>query len=302
MSITTTTSDAERAEAAAAPQTTHPFDSQPGAARGGAAVVAVALETKLAPLLEGIEASDVRELVREVFAYVSRLLAHVGEARGELERDESSAAVPPLLRQVRVESRHLLTVIETGELRVEELGDELRDMLDSVAFAMGHELRRVYEVELVALDEAAGKRVSPAVAVRACGLFENCFQQAVITLAQAFDPAVTGVSIFEDYKERREQSLSLRAELSALVVKVKRWEIGDGLLGNVSVLRQVRRFRYQYMHLLMYRDWEEFEAFTDALEERYESPDEFAAAIHAFACYVETLYQQVSLRSVLAEA
>lgn len=300
MSITTTISDAERA-GAAAPRTPHAIDATPGGPPGRGAV-AVALETKLAPLLEGIGADDVRELVREVFAYVSRLLGHVGEARAELERDESSAAVPPLLRQVRVESRHLLTVIETGELRVEELGDELRDTLDSVAFAMGHELRRVYEVELIALDEAAGKRVSPAVAVRACGLFENCFQQAVITLAQAFDPAVTGVSIFEDYKERREQSLSLLAELSALVAKVKRWEIGDGLLGNVSVLRQVRRFRYQYMHLLMYRDWEEFEAFTDALEERYESPDEFAAAIHAFACYVETLYQQVSLRSVLAEA
>lgn len=299
---TTTTSDAERAEAAAAPQPRHLIDSSPGEMRGceeGAAV----LETKLGLLLEGIGAGDVRELVCEVFTYVSRLLGYVCEARGELERNEASEAVPPLLRKVRVESRHLLTVIETGELRVEELGDGLRQTFDSVAFAMGHELRRVYEVELVALDGGAAEtRISPASAVRACGLFENCFQQAVITLAQAFDPTVTGVSIFEDYKERREQSLCLRAELSLLVGKVKQWRIGDGLLGNVSVLRQVRRFRYQYMHLLMYRDWEEFERFTDALEERYESPDEFATAIHSFACYLETLHQHVSLRSVLADA
>ncbi len=298
-----TTSNAERAEAAA-PQTRHPIDSPPGGTRGceeGAAV----LGTKLGPLLEGIGAGDVRELVREVFTYVSRLLGYVCEARGELERDEASAAVPPLLRKVRVESRHLLTVIETGELRVEELGDGLRQTFDSVAFAMGHELRRVYEVELVALDGGGGAaetHISHASAVRACGLFENCFQQAVITLAQAFDPAVTGVSIFEDYKERREQSLCLRAELSSLVGRVKQWRSGDGLLGNVSVLRQVRRFRYQYMHLLMYRDWEEFERFTDALEERYESPDEFATAMHSFACYLETLHRQVSMRSVLADA
>ena len=299
---TVTTSDAETAEAAA-PQTCRPTDSPAGETRARAEGAA-SLQTKLGPLLDGIEAGDVRELVREVFAYVSRLLGYVREARQELERDEASEAVPPLLRTVRVESRHLLTVIETGELRVEELGDGLRETFDSVAFAMGHELRRVYEEELAALDGGTERqpRVSPAAAVRACGLFENCFQQAVITLAQAFDSGVTGVAIFEDYKERREQSLCLQAELSSLITRVKAWNIVDGLLGNVSVLRHVRRFRYQHMHLLMYRDWEEFERFTDALEERYESPDEFSNAIHAFACYLETLHRQVSRRAVLTEA
>ncbi|MCA1613380.1 MAG: hypothetical protein LC800_04310 [Acidobacteria bacterium] len=83
---------------------------------------------------------------------------------------------------------------------------------------------------------------------------------------------------------------------------MKAWEGRDGLLANVSVLRQVRRFRYQYMHLLMYRDWEQFEQLADALEERYESPDEFSTALHSFACYLETLHQQVGLRAVLAAA
>lgn len=299
---TVTTSNAERAEAAAAPQKTHHPNSSPHGVAAAGEAHAAALETKLGPMLADIEADDVRELVREVFVYVSRLLGRVGEAKRELERDEASAAVTPLLRKVRVESRHLLTVIETGELRVEELGENLRQTFDSVAFAMGHELRRVYEMELAALDNAPETRISPAAAVRACGLFESCFQQSVITLAQAFDPAVTGVSLFEDYKERREQSLCLREELASLVGKVKALEPGAGLLANVSVLRQVRRFRYQHMHMLMYRDWEEFERFADALEEHYESPDEFATALHAFACYLETLRRQVSLRAVLADA
>jgi hypothetical protein len=238
--------------------------------------------------------------MRELFAHASRLLGHVRRVRLEFEQDGEAGVVPLLLRKLRVESRHLLTMIETAELRVEELGDALRETFDSVAFAMGHELRRVYEVELARLDGPPGAGLSAAAAVRACGLFENCFQQSVITLAQAFDPAVTGVAVFDDYKERRDQSLRLRAELSALTARVKAWEAGAGMLANVSVLRHVRRFRYEHMHLLMYRDWEEFEGFADALEDHYESPEQFAHSLHSFTCYVETLCQQVSLRAVLA--
>lgn len=290
------TPNAEGEEAAASPTGRAPG---PSAVASREPEVETALQTKLRPLLGGIAAADTRELMREVFAHVSRLLDHVRRVRRELESEEATGDVPLLLRRVRVESRHLLGVIETAELRVAEIGDDLRDTFDSVAFAMGHELRRVYAEELAALDGPAGARVSPAAAVRACGLFENCFQQSVITLAQSFDASITGVAIFEDYKERREQSLLLRGELHGLLGKVKAWGAGEGLLSNVSVLRHVRRFRYEHMHLLMYRDWEEFERLADALEERYESPEEFAKSLHLFACYLETLHQQVSLRAVL---
>jgi hypothetical protein len=295
----TRTPNVERSETTARPAVRA---ADPSAAGGREDGGGPALETKLGALLEGVGADDTRELMRELFAHVSRLLDHIRRVRRELEQDGAAGVVPLLLRRVRVESRHLLTVIETAELRVEDLGDELRDTFDSVAFAMGHELRRVYDVELARLDGPPGAGVPLGAAVRACGLFENCFQQSIITLAQAFDPALTGITIFDDYKVRREQSRRLREELSALGARVKAWEPGDGMLANVSLLRHVRRFRYEHMHLLMYRDWEEFERFADALEDRYESPEEFAESLHSFACYVETLCQQVSLRAVLTNA
>jgi hypothetical protein len=49
----------------------------------------------------------------------------------------------------------------------------------------------------------------------------------------------------------------------------------------------------------MYRDWDEFEHFADALEESYESVETFAKLLHTFACYLTTLHGQVNLRSVL---
>lgn len=264
------------------------------------APVEVVLRPRLTSVLDGIEAADARALMREIFTHASRVLTNVRLIRLELEQE--GRAVPALLREVSAESRLLLTLVETAELRVERVTEALRETFDSVAFAMGHELRRVFAGELARHGAAGQPRATAGLVIRACGLVENCLQQSVITLAQAFDPAVTGVDIFEDFRERRENSRALRAQLGALVEAVAAGSREPSVLGNVSVLRHVRRFRYEYMHLLMYRDWEEFERFADALEVNYEAVEAFAGLLHTFSCYLTTLHGQVSLRAVLSES
>ncbi|HEY9284509.1 MAG TPA: hypothetical protein VIP46_13715, partial [Pyrinomonadaceae bacterium] len=261
----------------------------------------VALPARLALVLEGIGAEDARRLMRDIFTHSARVLTNVRRIRLELEQEGAGRSVPALLREVSAESRLLLTLVETAELRVERVTDAQRDTFDSVAFAMGHEMRRVFAGELTRNAAGGRPRATAGLVIRACGLVENCLQQSVITLAQEFDPAVTGVDIFEDYRERRESSLALRAELGALAESVEAGAREQSLLANVSVLRHVRRFRYEHMHLLMYRDWEEFERFADALEQNYESVEAFARLLHAFSCYLTTLHGQVSLRSVLKD-
>ena len=261
----------------------------------------VALQPRLALVLDRIEAADARELMDEIFTHAARVLAHVKSIRLELEQEGAGGGVPSLLREVSVGSRQLLTLVETAELRVETVTEGLRETFDSVAVAMGHEMRRLFAGEFARRGSEGGPRATAGLVVRACGLVENCLQQSVITLAQAFDPAVTGVEIFEDYRERRENSLALRAELGALAEQVAAGSRDPSVLANVSVLRHVRRFRYEYMHLLMYRDWEEFERFADALEESYETVEAFAGLLHTFSCYLTTLHGQVSLRAVLSE-
>lgn len=261
----------------------------------------VALPARLALVLEGIGVEDARRLMRDIFTHSARVLTNVRRIRLELEQEGAGRSVPALLREVSAESRLLLTLVETAELRVERVTDAQRDTFDSVAFAMGHEMRRVFAGELTRNAAGGRPRATAGLVIRACGLVENCLQQSVITLAQEFDPAVTGVDIFEDYRERRESSLALRAELGALAESVEAGAREQSLLANVSVLRHVRRFRYEHMHLLMYRDWEEFERFADALEQNYESVEAFARLLHTFSCYLTTLHGQVSLRSVLKD-
>jgi hypothetical protein len=256
-----------------------------------------ALPGRLARVLEGVEEADTRELMGEIFTHASRVLADVRLVRLRLERE--GRAVPSQLREVATESRLLLTLVETAELRVEQISESLRETLDSVAFAMGHELRRVFAGELARFGAEGQPRATAGLVVRACGLVENCLQQSITTLAQVFDPSVTCVDIFDDYRERRESSIVLRAELAALAERVQAASREPGVLAYVAVLRHARRFRYEHMHLLMYRDWEEFERFADALEENYESAGEFARLLHTFSCYLTTLHGQVSLRAVL---
>lgn len=287
----------ERATDAAAPAT-----AAPNAPRADAPARAqVALPARLAVVLEGIGADDARSLMRQIFTHSARVLANVRSIRLALEQEVAGVSVPALLREVSAESRLLLTLVETAELRVEQITEGQRETFDAVAFAMGHELRRVFAGELTRRGAEGRPRATAGLVIRACGLVENCLQQSVITLAQAFEPAVTGVDIFEDYRERRESSLALRAELGALAERVQAGLREQSLLANVSVLRHVRRFRYEHMHLLMYRDWEEFERFADALEQHYESVEACAKLLHTFSCYLTTLHGQVSLRSVLSD-
>ena len=282
----------QTADAAAAPPAAH---AQAHAPAG------VALPARLAPVLDRIEAADARALMREIFTHASRILANVKSIRVELEPEGAGGGVASLLREVSAESRLLLTLVETAELRVEHVDDGLRETFDSVSFAMGHEMRRVFAGELTRGAAKDRPRATAGLVIRACGLVENCLQQSVITLAKAFDPEVTGLEIFEDYRERRESSLALRAELGALSEQVLAGSREPSVLGNVSVLRHVRRFRYEHMHLLMYRDWEQFEHFADALEESYESVEACSKLLHAFSCYLTTLHGQVCLRAVLSD-
>jgi hypothetical protein len=273
----------------------------PAANADACAPAEVALPARLAPVLDRIEATDARSLMREIFTHASRILANVKNIRVELEQEGAGGSVSSLLRDVSAESRLLLTLVETAELRVEQITENLRETFDAVSFAMGHELRRVFAGELTRRGPQDRPRATAGLVIRACGLVENCLQQSVITLAKAFDPSVTGVEIFEDYRERRESSLALRAELGALAEQVLAGSRESSVLANVSVLRHVRRFRYEHMHLLMYRDWEQFERFADALEESYESVEAFAKLLHAFSCYLTTLHGQVCLRAVLTD-
>jgi hypothetical protein len=183
---------------------------------------------------------------------------------------------------------------------VEDISEEVRGILDSVGFALRHEVRRVFDAELGVAQEG-GLKLAPEIMLRAHWLLENCCQQATVTLAQAFDPSLRAEDLFPDIRDRREQSIALCRELEDLNLRVRGALTSPSVRAAATLLSHVRRFRYERMHLLMYRDWESFERFADALEETYDSMEAMDDVLHRLSCFLEALWGQVRMRTVLAE-
>lgn len=174
-----------------------------------------------------------------------------------------------------------------------------RVALDTTSFALKHELRRVYEVEVKGLGELGGPQFSRAALASAYGLLQNCFQQSALTLTQVYNPTLEGEELFEDYKARGEQSLILRRELRTLLQKVRGITKESGVLQMLNVINSLQRFRQETMHFLMYKDWEEFEAFVNEITATYDEAGNIEVVLNKFAPYLETLLNHVNMRAVL---
>lgn len=255
------------------------------------------LPPRLAELVRGVEPEGLREFVRGLFADILQLLGRVECVSGAVGKGGPLEGLPRVFEALRKSSYYLLTNVETAELRVEGLPDALVETLEASGFALRHELRRVFEKEL----SGDGRAEGPLGLLRACAVLENCLQQLAVSLARAFDRGLNGVVLFENYRRRREQSLTLRVELRALLDDVRRVEKSYSVLSSIALLYRVRRFRDECLHFLMYRDWEDVERFADALELCYESEAEMKVLLNKLSCYVEALLNQVQMRAVLAD-
>ena len=88
-------------------------------------------------------------------------------------------------------------------------------------------------------------------------------------------------------------------ELKLLLRKVRRAEESSGILLKHSLVMHLELFRGETMHLLMYKDWAEFEGFVDEVKRSFEEMDGFDITLHKFASYLETLIHHVGMREVL---
>ena len=270
-----------------------------GATPATTAAVAAVLPPLLASLVAGIEEPAPRRFMRDLFTETFKLLSQVGRLRDAVEQGGAPDGVQHVLAALKRSSAYLLTNIETAELRVEGLPDALTEALEAASFALRHESRRVFEAELG--GARGGQTTTTQSVLRACALLENCFQQLTVCLARAFAPGLTGAAVFESYRRRREESLTLRLELQALLISIRAAEREFSVLTSLALLKRVNRFCDERLHFLNYKDWEDFERFADALELSYESDEAAGPLLHKFSCYVEALLSQVQLRAVLAD-
>ena len=89
------------------------------------------------------------------------------------------------------------------------------------------ELKKVVNTEL---QDISVTRQSESVRTRvenSHGILKDCFQQSVVQLGQALDPAVDGSRIFPDFSARRDQSVALRDGLAIVVRALREYELSS---------------------------------------------------------------------------
>jgi hypothetical protein len=122
----------------------------------------------------------------------------------------------------------------------------------------------------------------------------------VVTLVQAIDKDFDGRLIFPHLVDRFHEAQKLRQDLWDLRQYMK-----DVLDKRVefnldTMMTRIAEFRESSLPFLMYRDWEEFQRFSDSTITA-SNAIELRTLLRKFVSFLETLVQEVSKRGILHE-
>ena len=250
------------------------------------------------PLLASIESPAVREAVDDVFSDLLRLLDCLRFVGGRWLTANETEKTLAIFALVHVDAR---SVVESIQQAMNTVGvdENLYDTLDGITFAITHDLQKVFEYEL---KDAANQPPDMLIAklVHSHGMLTNCLQQSTVSLAQVFDPNFSGAHFFNNSDARLQESLLLCRDLSDLIRGVRDCEARLDKTSKKFIIDRVIKFRDETMQFLMYKDWDEYERFVEAIALSMSDSRKLAPVLHAFRCYLETLVGQVKLRAVLA--
>ena len=254
---------------------------------------------QLNPLLASIESPTIREAVDNVFSDLLRLLDCLRFVGGRWLPANEIKKTLAIFTLVQVDTRSVVESIQCA-MNTAGIDETLYETLDGITFAIDHDLHKVFEIEL---KDAANQPRESVISklVYSHGMLTNCLQQSTVTLAQVFDPNFSGAHFFKNSDARLEESLSLCRDLSDLIRSVRECEARLDAGSRKYIIDRVIKFRDETMQFLMYKDWDEYERFAEAIALSMGDSQKLAPILHAFTCYLETLIGQVRLRAVLAK-
>lgn len=255
---------------------------------------------ELERVVRGIESHEVSEIIGSVFKDLLRLLESLSIIEKFLRQVNAAEETFALFQIIHDEARSLVNYIREEGLNCTGLNEEIIDTLDGIAFAVNHDLQRVFEFDHSGSSAPLTDHLVVGKLYRAHDLLTNCLQQSTITLAIMFDPNLVGAKLFNNSDIRYRQSLQLCVDLASLLQEVEACEgdFNDSTLANL--LSGIERFRNETLECLNYADWPQFESFCETINVAGTTWLQLEPVLHQFRCYLETLLGQVKMRAVLA--
>jgi len=261
------------------------------------------LQNEIDSVVSLIENRQLRDVSQTILVELVRFFDWLARIENNLHKLDTLLENLSLLEVLEFESRSLIDYIETKASKVASAAghDRLNDVLDGISYGITHDLRRIFERELVRGVTEQSTPIVYGKILHAHGLLTNCFQQSTITLLQVFKPGMDASALFNDIELRLQQSLVLCKDLSSLMrfVRLSQANSDPDVLRTVS--ERILEFRDGSMQYLMYKDWRGYESLALEVITAIENNLDAKPLLHNFLCFLELLYGHVKMRAVLAE-
>ena len=260
------------------------------------------LQNEIDSVISHITNRELSEISQTILGEMVRFFDWLARIENNLHKLDTLLESLSLLEVLEFEARSLTDYIDTRAIRLAKGNERLHEVLDGISYGITHDLRRIFERELVRGVTEQSIPIVYGKIMHAHGLLTNCFQQSTITLLQVFKPGLDASTLFNDVELRLQQSLILCKDLSSLMRFVRLAQAN----GDPDVLRSVTtrilEFRDGSMQYLMYKDWRGYESLALEVITAVENNLDPKPLLHRFLCYLEVLYGHVKMRAVLAES
>jgi hypothetical protein len=259
------------------------------------------LQYEIDSVLLQITDPQLREISQTILTEMLRFFDWLARIENNLQKLDTLLESLSLLEVLEFEARSLTDYVDAKASFMGGRNERLHEVLDGISYGINHDLRRVFERELVRGVTEQSIPIVYGKIMHAHGLLTNCFQQSTITLLQVFNPGLDASKLFNDVELRLQQSLVLCKDLSSLMRFVRLAQAN----GDPDVLRSVTarilEFRDGSMQYLMYKDWRGYESLALEVITAVENNLDPKPLLHRFICYLEVLYGHVKMRAVLAD-
>ena len=259
------------------------------------------LQNAIDQVLNSIQDAALRNVTQTILSEMLRFFDWLARIENNLHKLDTLQESLSLLEVLEFEARSLLDFIDNRARKVATENERLHEVLDGITYGISHDLRRIFERELVRGVTEHSIPIVYGKILHAHGLLTNCFQQSTITLLQVFNPALDATSLFNDIEARLKQSLVLCKDLSSLMRFVRLSQANSDVNVLRTVVDRILEFRDGSMHYLMYKDWRGYESLALEVVTAIENNLDPKPLLHRFLCFLELLYGHVKMRAVLAE-
>lgn len=228
---------------------------------------------------------------------ILRFLEIVGKM---LRNDEPLKPSLLIFAAVYEQTQQLIAHINNRLARFPDEDAVLFASLDSASYGASLELKKVFQQELRGIVGVLPPTSVYARIETGYALLLDSFQQILIDLTRSMEPNVSQLELFPRYQIKLDQSLILREHLWQILKVTKAAEEKPDK-ENVQALRlEMADFVSITIRFLHYKDEETFERFNEEVQAAKDKKD-LVPILHRFGAYLETLFGQISMRSVLAD-